>query len=472
MAQAARTELSEPFAERVERLADELRLAIKWNRPSILLAVYQSRFVMLDAQAALAKDLDALGQRVERFVVDAKENADIPLLLSEQPDLAQTVFFIEGLQYGGTAALRALNFRREDFVERRIRVVFWLTEHEAVAIPREAPDFWRFRHRVVDFMERPESTHAAKMGRKLAWAGLDDHTWREDTDAKIALRLALLQDLPEGDETRAARAELQYTLAGLYWAKGEFDASIRYWQEAIRGAEQLGITQLLSWCYNGLGNVYRDLERTDDAIDAFQRAIQLDPQDAYPRNGLGAVYYILGRYDDAIAESQRAIQLDPKYAYPHNGLGKIYADLGRTDDAIAAYQRAIQIDPKYATPYSNLALSLRLLNRDMEAVPLLEKYVQLNPNDADPHLALASVHKKLGHIEQSAKFAAQARTLIKPDNWYNLACLESVCGNTDAAIENLRRAAKSESFPREWAQRDPDFEWIRDDARFKEIVAR
>jgi tetratricopeptide (TPR) repeat protein len=86
----------------------------------------------------------------------------------------------------------------------------------------------------------------------------------------------------------------------------------------------------------------------DDAIAAYQRAIQLDPKDAYPHNGLGNVYSDLGNYDEAIAAYQRAIQLDPKDAAPHNGLGNVYAQLGNYDDAIAAYQRAIQLDPKDA----------------------------------------------------------------------------------------------------------------------------
>jgi hypothetical protein len=40
----------------------------------------------------------------------------------------------------------------------------------------------------------------------------------------------------------------------------------------------------------------------------------------------------------------------------------------------------------------------------------------------------------------------------------------------DAAIEHLRRAVQLGNFDREWAKRDPDLEWIRDDPRFKELV--
>jgi tetratricopeptide (TPR) repeat protein len=54
--------------------------------------------------------------------------------------------------------------------------------------------------------------------------------------------------------------------------------------------------------------------------------------------------------------------------------------------------------------------------------------------------------------------------------YYNLACFESMRNNPDAAFEHLRRAAQLPEFSLTRARLDPDFEWIRDDPRFKEIV--
>jgi hypothetical protein len=108
--------------------------------------------------------------------------------------------------------------------------------------------------------------------------------------------------------------------------------------------------------------------------------------------------------------------------------------------------------------------------RETDALDLLGQYARLAPNELDPILALASVHKKLGHMEESAKFAVQARALILSDDWYNLACLESVAGNVDMAIEHLRCAASNPKFNRARAAHDPDLEWIRNDPRFQDIV--
>src|SRR5256885_12552742 len=101
---------------------------------------------------------------------------------------------------------------------------------------------------------------------------------------------------------------------------------------------------------------------------------------------------------------------------------------------------------------------------------LAERAFQLDSKSPQLLLNLTALHNKLGQNEESRQYAAQAREVIKSDDWYNLACLESICENTEATIENLRRAAQKDSFNREWARRDPDFEWVRDDPRFKEIV--
>ncbi|MEW5717237.1 MAG: tetratricopeptide repeat protein [Chloroflexota bacterium] len=258
--------------------------------------------------------------------------------------------------------------------------------------------------------------------------------------------------------------------------------------------------------HNNLGALLaEDAARAADAEAAYREAIRLDPNYAQAHNNLGALLADLGRAAEAEAAYREAIRLDPNLAQAHNNLGVLLDDLGRSAEAEAAYREAIRLDPNNAAanvnlayflrthdrfaeaepfyrraielepneigPYSGITIGLRQqMGREAEAIPFIEKWMQLDPQNFDPPLALASVHKKLGHAEESAKFAAQARALIKPEDWYNLACLESVCGNTDAAIEHLRRAAQADDFDRKHAKRDPDLEWIRDDPRFDEII--
>jgi hypothetical protein len=149
---------SDEFDEQVDILFEELSLAIRWHRPSILLAVYESKALPGNVKSLLARRLEVLGHGVSDYRVN-KTGYDIPLALSEHPGRNKLVFFVSGLRSGGGTggnnAYRALNMRREFFVDFSIRAVFWLTRTEASALPRRAPDFWAFRHRVVEFANGP-----------------------------------------------------------------------------------------------------------------------------------------------------------------------------------------------------------------------------------------------------------------------------------------------------------------------------
>jgi len=222
--------------------------------------------------------------------------------------------------------------------------------------------------------------------------------------------------------------------------------------------------------HNNLGTVYYQLGRYDEAIAAYQRAIELDPKLAQPHHGLGIVYGDLGRYDEAIAAYQRAIELDPNFAAPHNNLGNVYYQLGRYDEAIAAYQRAIELDPKLAQPHHGLGNVYYQLGRYDEAIAEYQRASELDPKIATVHSSLAACYRKLGNQAKYAEQIKIARDVMATENEYNRACLEAICGNVDEALALLKVALEKKPSRLELARRDPDFEFIRDDPRFKALV--
>ena len=156
-----RLKYSKSSSEGLSALKGELQLAIKWHRPSILLAVNKSKSGQTKAEDSLKKELSKFAQKVIFIRINNKQSDAIRLILNTQ-NREDVVFFISDLDSGsgvdGKDAYRALNLYRESLVEKRIRVVFWLTEKEASNLPRFAPDFWAFRHRVIEFAP----SHATK----------------------------------------------------------------------------------------------------------------------------------------------------------------------------------------------------------------------------------------------------------------------------------------------------------------------
>ena len=77
-------------------------------------------------------------------------------------------------------------------------------------------------------------------------------------------------------------------------------------------------------------------------------------------------------------------------------------------------------------------------------------------------------HLRNGNEEEGRK-AMAAAIAAKPDAWqgrFNAACFEALTKNRDAAIEHLRRAIELDPRAAEYAQKDTDFDWLRDDPEF------
>ena len=78
-----------------------------------------------------------------------------------------------------------------------------------------------------------------------------------------------------------------------------------------------------------------------------------------------------------------------------------------------------------------------------------------------------------GHLhngnEDEGRKAMAAAIAAKPDAWqghFNAACFESLTGNREATFEHLRRAIELDPTAAEYAQKDTDFDWLRDDPEF------
>ncbi|MEJ5224679.1 MAG: hypothetical protein WHV44_09510, partial [Anaerolineales bacterium] len=226
----------EPFEDRIDTLFKEIELAIKWQRPSILLAIYESEYVYSDAATSLENQLRGAGRQVEHIHGRDGAALDIVQSIGATEDLDNTIFFVDGLRWASRGdswgAYRSLNQSREFFVAHRIRIVFWLTEDEASSLARYAPDYWAFRHRVVEFIESPEPEQILLRALQSTWqiAGEDTDTY-EDPDGKIALRYAMLEELPDNAESTGMRANLLLSLGILHWRKGILDKAARLLNE-------------------------------------------------------------------------------------------------------------------------------------------------------------------------------------------------------------------------------------------------
>src|SRR5262245_1515323 len=102
------------------------------------------------------------------------------------------------------------------------------------------------------------------------------------------------------------------------------------------------------WAHVALGDALLAAGRTDEAIAAFRRAVQLRKDYAAFHDSLASGLEARGLLDEAIAECRETIRLDPNEAYSYVTLGACLEKKGLPDEAIAAFREAIRRDPNYA----------------------------------------------------------------------------------------------------------------------------
>lgn len=104
-------------------------------------------------------------------------------------------------------------------------------------------------------------------------------------------------------------------------------------------------TSTIYWFNKGM-DLYNQ-NNYSGALQAYDKVLEIDPQDAEAWNNKGSALGVLGRYDDAAQAFSRAIEINSSYAEAWYNLGAVYDLQGDLDEAIHAYNKATIIDPSY-----------------------------------------------------------------------------------------------------------------------------
>lgn len=118
-----------------------------------------------------------------------------------------------------------------------------------------------------------------------------------------------------------------------------------------------------------LGRYYRGQARIDEAIVAFRKALQADPEHAEARNALGVMLAGQGRNEEAIEELEKAVDSAPRSAVIRNNLGYAYLLRGRAGDAVATLEMAAALDPASPRVRDNLQQARAAARMLAEAEP-------------------------------------------------------------------------------------------------------
>ena len=140
---------------------------------------------------------------------------------------------------------------------------------------------------------------------------------------------------------------------------GEFEVAEAHYRESLAIKPQPAI-------YNDLGFALERQGLTEEATDAYRKAIRLDPKSASAHYNLGASLVRTGEFVEAERHLRIALKKNPN-AQTYTALGIALGQLGRADEAMANLQAAIEAEPTNATAHQALAQVLENLGRADEA---------------------------------------------------------------------------------------------------------
>lgn len=157
-----------------------------------------------------------------------------------------------------------------------------------------------------------------------------------------------------------------------------------------------------------IGNIYAELQYTDQAKDAFNSAIEIDEEYFEAFQALGELLYTMEFYDEAIAPLETASGAFPDDDDLQKKLARCYYKTGKLESAIENYKQMVIDQPENKTAYMNLAGAYRETNQNSEALEVLNNLKALDPDNPKVYLRLADVHIALDEFIKATYNANKA----------------------------------------------------------------
>jgi TolB-like protein len=315
-----------------------------------------------------------------------------------------------------------------------------------------------------------KSADAVRVNVQLIKAATDSHLWADTFDRKLTDIFAVESEIatniadklqakltPPEAQAMSVRptenpAAHELYLKGVYfWNKrntADLEKSLGYFNQAVAQDPNYA----LAWV--GIADVYilLPLYGGDSPGDAFpkakeaaDKAIQLDPTLGEPHTALANIYAATFAFRASIREFEKAIELNPNDATAHHWFGDgVLECIGDHDRAIAEHKRALELDPLSLSINVDLGYSYYMAGRYPEAIAQVRKALELDPNSYFAHYNLGWILEATGDL--SGAIAEYEKSVALDSDPFALALLghaQGLNGNRDAALSILKKVTAS-----------------------------
>jgi serine/threonine protein kinase/Flp pilus assembly protein TadD len=229
--------------------------------------------------------------------------------------------------------------------------------------------------------------------------------------------------------------------------------------------------------YYELGVFYYKQRRYTDAASAFERVLEITPDNAMAHATLGGMMQLMEKDDSAEKHLKRSIELQPSYAAFTN-LGALYYRERRWQESAAMTRKALEINATDWRAWSNLGLSYEWLNRKSEAEQAfhneqerLEEIAKVSADDAEVQVELGLMYSKW-KLRDKAVPHIEAALALAPDNPATLSSAGEAYDNLNdrgRALQLVEKAlAEGQNLTE--LENDPGQQKLLRDPRFRDIA--
>src|SRR6185369_4107565 len=279
----------------------------------------------------------------------------------------------------------------------------------------------------------------------------------------------------------------EYYLRGLQllsrMAQPELQKSSEMFERAIAidpeyGPAFAGLGIAHATLFEWFGSSKDDLTKAEGAS---RRALEVAPKLAEAHVARGCALSLSRSYEQAAAEFERAIQLNPNLFDAYYYFARACFAHGDTERSAELFAKAAEARHEDFQSALLQSQSLRMLGRVDEMKKALreglrraENALMLNPRDGRA-LALGAGNLAAdGQTERAAEWTRRSLELYPDDmsTLINAACTYAKTGNKEESLALLERAIRRNWGNRDWLDHDPDFDLLRDDPRFIDLMSK
>jgi adenylate cyclase len=340
---------------------------------------------------------------------------------------------------------------------------------------------------------------------QLIEAESDSHLWSETYDREMndvfAIQDEIAQNIVDALEVTLSpkeRRAIQYVATSNaqafdFYLRGRsfmYTMTRRDYEHAIRMFEQaISVDAKFAQAYAGIADAYSHLYRYADAsnenvrrsVEASEKAIALDPDAAEPHASRGLSLFISGQFEAAKSEFEVAIKLNPNLFDAYYYYGLACSSNSEFEAAEKMYLKAMEVNPAdYQSPlflaqaYTSLGRKHDEMRVRLGALETIQRHLEMNPHDTRALYFGAQNLVLVGENEKGVELAERAlgQDQDEPVVLYNVACFYALQGDPDRSIELLTKAVDEGWGDREWLETDSDLDTLRNDDRFKALLAR